>query len=161
MRTKRGTPFLVAIEANGTSTKRVAELSEGTRDQLFLALRLVMLQDYTQKAPALPFIADDLLQTFDDYSRTAHALAALADQGREGLLGRIGVADLDLQECADFGVEGGFPELVRVHLAEALIALHVDAAAAQFHDRLDEAHGAADRVGLVARGKGAGAVVDL
>jgi uncharacterized protein YhaN len=54
-------------------------LSEGTRDQLFLALRLVMLQDYTEKAPALPFIADDLLQTFDDYSRTAHALAALAD----------------------------------------------------------------------------------
>jgi hypothetical protein len=76
---EKGTPFLVAIEANRTTTKRVAELSEGTRDQLFLALRLVMLQDYTQKAPALPFIADDLLQTFDDYSRTTHALAALAD----------------------------------------------------------------------------------
>jgi uncharacterized protein YhaN len=38
-----------------------------------------MLEDYAQRAPAPPFIADDLLQTFDDYSRTANALAALAD----------------------------------------------------------------------------------
>jgi uncharacterized protein YhaN len=74
-----GIPFLVAIEADGTTAKRVGELSEGTRDQLFLALRLVMLEDYASKAPALPFIADDLLQTFDDYNRTAHALAALVD----------------------------------------------------------------------------------
>ena len=64
---------------NGTATKRVDQLSEGTRDQLFLALRLVMLEDYAAKAPALPFIADELFQTFDDYGRTANALAALAD----------------------------------------------------------------------------------
>jgi uncharacterized protein YhaN len=38
-----------------------------------------MLEDYARKAPALPFIADDLLQTFDDYGRTENALAALAD----------------------------------------------------------------------------------
>ena len=76
---EKGTPFLIAIAANGTTTKRVDQLSEGTRDQLFLALRLVMLEDYAAKAPALPFIADDLLQTFDDYGRTANALAALAD----------------------------------------------------------------------------------
>jgi uncharacterized protein YhaN len=74
-----GTPFLIAIEADRTTTKRVEQLSEGTRDQLFVALRLVMLEDYACKAPALPFIADDLLQTFDDYGRTANALAALAD----------------------------------------------------------------------------------
>jgi uncharacterized protein YhaN len=75
----KGTPYLIAIEADGTTTKRVHQLSEGTRDQLFLALRLVMLEDYATKAPALPFIADDLLQTFDDYGRTANALTALAD----------------------------------------------------------------------------------
>lgn len=78
----KGAPFLIAIEADRVTTKRVAELSEGTRDQLFLALRLVMLEDYAVKAPALPFIADDLLQTFDDYGRTANALAALADLSR-------------------------------------------------------------------------------
>jgi uncharacterized protein YhaN len=75
----QGRPFLIAIEADRTATKRVEQLSEGTRDQLFMALRLVMLEDYARKAPALPFIADDLLQTFDDYGRTENALAALAD----------------------------------------------------------------------------------
>jgi uncharacterized protein YhaN len=76
---EQGRPFLIAIEADRTATKRVEHLSEGTRDQLFMALRLVMLEDYARKAPALPFIADDLLQTFDDYGRTENALAALAD----------------------------------------------------------------------------------
>ena len=79
----KGTPYLIAIEADGTTTKRVDdELSDGTRDQLFLALRLVMVEEYAKKAPALPFIADDLLQTFDDYGRAANALAALADLSR-------------------------------------------------------------------------------
>jgi hypothetical protein len=35
-------------------------------------------------------------------------LDEVAHQGREGLLGRIGVADLDLQERADFRVERRF-----------------------------------------------------
>ncbi|HZU90168.1 MAG TPA: hypothetical protein VE993_13005, partial [Stellaceae bacterium] len=76
------TPFLIALEADRTTAKRIEQLSEGTRDQLFLTLRLVMLEDYARKAPALPFIADDLLQTFDDYGRAANALAALADLSR-------------------------------------------------------------------------------
>jgi uncharacterized protein YhaN len=76
---EKGAPFLVALEASAAQTKRVAQLSEGTRDQLFLALRLVMLEDYAQRAAAPSFFADDLLQTFNDYSRTANALAALAD----------------------------------------------------------------------------------
>jgi uncharacterized protein YhaN len=76
---EKGAPFLVALEAGAPRTKRVMQLSEGTRDQLFLALRLVMLEDYAVRAPAPPFVADDLLQTFDDYGRTASALAALAD----------------------------------------------------------------------------------
>jgi uncharacterized protein YhaN len=76
---EKGAPFLVALEAGAARSKRVAQLSEGTRDQLFLALRLVTLEDYAHRAPAPPFIADDLLQTFDDYSRTANALAALTD----------------------------------------------------------------------------------
>jgi uncharacterized protein YhaN len=77
-----GAPFLLAIEADGKTEKRIGELSDGTRDQLFLALRLVMVEDYARKAPALPFIADDLLQTSDDYGRTANALVALSDLSR-------------------------------------------------------------------------------
>ncbi len=69
---------LVALEADGATCKQVDELSEGTRDQLFLALRLVALEDYVAANPPLPFIADDILQTFDD-TRAAAALRALLD----------------------------------------------------------------------------------
>lgn len=48
-----------------TTTKGVDQLSEGTTDQLVLALRLVMLEDYAEEAPALLFIADGVLQTLD------------------------------------------------------------------------------------------------
>src|SRR5436190_6770056 len=44
----------------------------------------------------------------------------LAHQHREDLIGQRGVLAVDPQERARFGVHRGFPELVRVHLAEAL-----------------------------------------
>jgi uncharacterized protein YhaN len=69
---------LVALEADGTTAKHVAELSEGTSDQLFLALRIAALEAYVRNNPPLPFIADDVLQTFDD-ARAAAALRALLD----------------------------------------------------------------------------------
>ena len=70
---------MVALEADGRGTKEIKdELSEGTRDQLFLALRLVALEDYVAANPPLPFIADDVLQTFDD-ARAVAALRALLD----------------------------------------------------------------------------------
>lgn len=61
--------------------KRMDQLSEGTRDQLFLALRLVAIEDHVRTAAPLPFIADDILQTFDD-RRAACALIALAELNR-------------------------------------------------------------------------------
>ncbi len=66
---------LVAHEAGG-GEKHIAQLSEGTRDQLYLALRLVAVEDHAQGAPPLPFVADDILQTFDD-TRARAALEAL------------------------------------------------------------------------------------
>ena len=51
----------------------IAELSEGTRDQLYLALRLAAIEAHADSAPPLPFIGDDILQTFDD----DRALAAM------------------------------------------------------------------------------------
>ena len=78
-RTRRARRFWLRSKPAPPGLSALRRLSEGTRDQLFLALCLVMLEDYAKKGPAPPFIADDLLQTFDDYSRTANALAALAD----------------------------------------------------------------------------------
>jgi uncharacterized protein YhaN len=52
------------------------EMSEGTCDQLYLALRLAALDMHLDGRPALPFIADDLFITFDR-ERTAAGLREL------------------------------------------------------------------------------------
>jgi chromosome segregation protein len=52
-------------------------LSEGTGDQLYLALRLAFLEDYSTRNEPAPLVVDDIFQTFDD-DRTASGLSALA-----------------------------------------------------------------------------------
>lgn len=74
---EKGTPAIVAERAEGRHVS-MAGLSDGTRDQLFLALRLASIRRYAREAEALPFIADDLLVSFDDARATA-ALKVLAD----------------------------------------------------------------------------------
>ena len=53
-------------------------MSDGTADQLYLALRLAGLEDYLDKNEPMPFIVDDILIKFDDERATA-ALQVLAD----------------------------------------------------------------------------------
>lgn len=55
----------------------VGGMSDGTRDQLYLALRLAAVDLHLEHNTALPFIADDLFVNFDD-ARTGAALKALA-----------------------------------------------------------------------------------
>lgn len=70
-------PVLVAERRDGERVP-IEGLSEGTRDQLFLALRLALLERWPSEP--LPFIGDDLLTSFDD-ERTAAALRLLAGAG--------------------------------------------------------------------------------
>ncbi|MBX9739213.1 MAG: AAA family ATPase [Beijerinckiaceae bacterium] len=56
---------------------RVTDMSEGTRDQLYLALRLAYVEDFARRAEPPPFLGDDLFASFDD-ARTAQGLRALA-----------------------------------------------------------------------------------
>jgi uncharacterized protein YhaN len=56
----------------------VDQLSEGTRDQLFLALRVAEIERHLTGATPLPFIGDDILQTFDD-DRALAAMRLLTD----------------------------------------------------------------------------------
>lgn len=72
-------PVLVARRDTGEQVP-VPGLSEGTRDQLFLALRLALLEH--RSAEPLPFIGDDLLASFDD-ERTLAMLRLLATTGQQ------------------------------------------------------------------------------
>ncbi|MEI7713935.1 MAG: AAA family ATPase, partial [Rhodospirillales bacterium] len=76
-----GKTVLVAIDATGGECP-VGGLSEGTRDQLYLALRVAAIESYVARAEPLPFVADDLLVNFDD-TRAAAALRLLAALGRK------------------------------------------------------------------------------
>ncbi len=60
----------------GRQRKGTAALSEGTRNQLYLALRMAALSQQIEAGRALPFIADDLLMTFDP-ERSAAAFTVL------------------------------------------------------------------------------------
>lgn len=69
---------LVAVRSNGEKVA-ISGLSEGTADQLFLSLRLALLELRT--AEPLPFIADDILTSFDE-PRTRHILELLSQFGQ-------------------------------------------------------------------------------
>jgi uncharacterized protein YhaN len=70
-----GSAILVGIRANG-EVVRLAGMSDGTLDQLYLALRIASLEHYFAAREPAPFIVDDVLLNFDD-ERAAAALAAL------------------------------------------------------------------------------------
>ncbi len=54
------------------------QLSTGTREQLYLAIRLAYVLHYCEKNQPLPIIIDDVLVNFDD-ARAKQTIAALAD----------------------------------------------------------------------------------
>jgi uncharacterized protein YhaN len=56
---------LAGLRPNGELV-RVGGMSTGTADQLYLALRVASVEDYLDRANALPFVADDLFINFDD-----------------------------------------------------------------------------------------------
>lgn len=59
---------------------RVDDLSDGARDQLFLALRIASIERYVEAGTALPVVLDDVLVHFDE-ERARAALIALAELG--------------------------------------------------------------------------------
>lgn len=79
-------PVLVGIRPDGEAGVGVEGMSVGTVDQLYLALKLALLDHYLRTHPALPLVVDDLLIQFDD-DRAAAALEVLAElSGRTQVL---------------------------------------------------------------------------
>ena len=66
--------------ASKTEGERVSVegMSTGSRDQLYLALRLASLEKYMNNAEPMPFIVDDILVDFDD-KRSEAALNTLSE----------------------------------------------------------------------------------
>ncbi|WP_431854388.1 AAA family ATPase [Azospirillum sp.] len=73
-------PVLVGVRRDGRHCP-VEGMSDGTRDQLFLALRIAAVERYAEGGEPLPFVADDLFITSDE-DRTVPGIRALAELGR-------------------------------------------------------------------------------
>tara|TARA_R110000787_G_scaffold7430_2_gene25393 strand:- start:1930 stop:5412 length:3483 start_codon:yes stop_codon:yes gene_type:complete len=74
-----GEPIVVGRRPGG-DTVILSEMSDGTRDQLFLAFRLASIEHYAENAEPIPLIADDILVHFDD-DRGRATLELLAEIG--------------------------------------------------------------------------------
>ncbi|MBK1643179.1 chromosome segregation protein SMC [Thiocapsa imhoffii] len=70
-------PVLVGVRHTGERL-RVEAMSTGTRDQLYLALRLATLEPVLEHAEPMPFVVDDILVQFDD-ARAMATLGVLAE----------------------------------------------------------------------------------
>ncbi|QSH41916.1 AAA family ATPase [Lentisphaerota bacterium ZTH] len=64
------------IKTAAMASKDVAKLSRGTREQLYLAMRLGLIEQYEQQSEALPVVFDDILVNFDQ-QRLHTAVSAL------------------------------------------------------------------------------------
>jgi len=74
----KGDTVIVGIRGDGGQVVHVDGMSEGTCDQLYLSLRLALLEASLASGHCLPFILDDVLIMFDD-ERTTAALKVLEE----------------------------------------------------------------------------------
>ena len=72
-----GNPILVGVRQDDSRVP-VEGMSEGTCDQLYLALRLATLKSRLETSEPMPFIVDDILINFDD-ERSKATIKVLAD----------------------------------------------------------------------------------
>jgi uncharacterized protein YhaN len=72
-----GRPVITGIRSHDGELVDVTAMSEGTADQLYLALRLAGLEMTIEKSRPMPFIVDDILIKFDN-DRALAALKVLA-----------------------------------------------------------------------------------
>ncbi len=74
---EKDNPVLLGLRPGGEEVK-VEGMSDGSLDQLYLALRLASIERHLEQNEPLPIILDDLLINFDD-QRSADALTVLGE----------------------------------------------------------------------------------
>ena len=70
-------PGALSVLTAKKEPRRVDQLSRGTREQLFLAMRLALIEDRAREAETLPVLMDDILVNFDPERSYAAADAVL------------------------------------------------------------------------------------
>ena len=73
---------LVGLPRQGGS-KLASDMSKGTQFQLYLALRLAGYQEFALARPSVPFIADDIMETFDE-PRSEEVFRLLGEMSKIG-----------------------------------------------------------------------------
>ena len=73
---------LIGIPTDG-GAKLAHEMSKGARFQLYLALRVAGYREFVGQHGPVPFFADDILETFDDF-RAEETFRVLTDMARSG-----------------------------------------------------------------------------
>lgn len=68
----------VRVETESGEARATDELSRGTAEQLYLALRFGLIEEFARHAEPLPVVMDDILVNFDA-DRAARAAAAIGD----------------------------------------------------------------------------------
>ncbi|MEO5986903.1 MAG: AAA family ATPase [Candidatus Limnocylindria bacterium] len=68
----------VRVETDGGESRVTDELSRGTAEQLYLALRFGLIEEFARHAEPLPVVMDDILVNFDA-ERAARAADAIRD----------------------------------------------------------------------------------
>ncbi len=72
--------ILLGVRPTGQKV-RIDGMSDGTRDQLYLSLRLASLEKYLEASEPMPFVVDDILVNFDD-QRARATLRVLSELSR-------------------------------------------------------------------------------
>ena len=123
-----GQPLLVGVRAGTAAHVGVEGMSEGTCDQLYLALRLASLEQCLATREPVPLVIDDLLINFDNARATAtlEVLARLA--GRTQVI--LFTHHLHLLELAGGTLDPAGWREHRLPLREVPTAVAIQAAAA-------------------------------
>jgi DNA repair exonuclease SbcCD ATPase subunit len=80
--TRLGEKALLVDDDQGQSL-RVEHLSSGTREQVFLSVRLALIRDFARQGTELPLVLDDVTVNFDQ-TRTEAAVQTLAEVAAQG-----------------------------------------------------------------------------
>ena len=81
-RSEKDREILIGL-SESAGAKLAIDMSKGTRFQLYLALRLAGYAEFTASRRAVPFVADDIMETFDE-PRTEEVLGLFGELSRSG-----------------------------------------------------------------------------